>query len=124
MLFSIQSKYFNRNLTKFPGEEDIAFIDVAQNSMAKLPEKGILKKHGYGAVDGKDKWGDDSQSEQLEVGSQSDGQEPAGAVADMEYKFKVGLGILGCINVLFSHCLIPSEESFSLLTDSSCSMKC
>ncbi|XP_050559263.1 disintegrin and metalloproteinase domain-containing protein 11 isoform X4 [Spodoptera frugiperda] len=70
------------------GEEDIAFIDVAQNSMAKLPEKGILKKHGYGAVDGKDKWGDDSQSEQLEAGSQSDGQEPAGAVADMEYKFK------------------------------------
>lgn len=73
----------------FPGEEDIAFIDVAPNSMAKLPEKGILKKHGYGAVDGKDKWGDDSQSEQLEAGSQSDGQEPAGAVADMEYKFKV-----------------------------------
>lgn len=72
-----------------PGEEDIAFIDVQPNSMAKLPEKGILKKHGYGAVDGKDKWGDDSQSEQLEVGSQSDGQEPAGAVADMEYKFKV-----------------------------------
>ncbi|XP_028038184.1 disintegrin and metalloproteinase domain-containing protein 11 [Bombyx mandarina] len=70
------------------GEEDIAFIDVASNSMAKLPEKGILKKHGYGAVDGKDKWGDDSQSEQLEAGSQSDGQEPAGAVADMEYKFK------------------------------------
>ena len=57
--------------------------------MAKLPEKGILKKHGYGAVDGKDKWGDDSQSEQLEAGSQSDGQEPSGAVADMEYKFKV-----------------------------------
>lgn len=73
------------------GEEDIAFIDVASNSMAKLPEKGILKKHGYGAIDGKDKWGDDSQSEQLEVGSQSDGQEPAGAVADMEYKFKVSI---------------------------------
>ncbi|XP_045785529.1 disintegrin and metalloproteinase domain-containing protein 22 isoform X1 [Maniola jurtina] len=70
------------------GEEDIAFIDVQPNSMAKLPEKGILKKHGYGAVDGKDKWGDDSQSEQLEAGSQSDGQEPSGAVADMEYKFK------------------------------------
>ncbi|CAH0718717.1 unnamed protein product, partial [Brenthis ino] len=70
------------------GEEDIAFIDVAPNSMAKLPEKGILKKHGYGAVDGKDKWAEDSQSEQLEAGSQSDGQEPSGAVADMEYKFK------------------------------------
>ncbi|XP_063359814.1 disintegrin and metalloproteinase domain-containing protein 11 isoform X2 [Cydia amplana] len=70
------------------GEEDIAFIDVQTNSMAKVPEKGILKKHAYGAVDGKDKWGDDSQSEHLEAGSQSDGQEPAGAVADMEYKFK------------------------------------
>ncbi|XP_061383408.1 disintegrin and metalloproteinase domain-containing protein 22 isoform X4 [Danaus plexippus] len=70
------------------GEEDIAFIDVAPNSMAKLPEKGILKKHGYGAVDGKDKWAEDSQSEQLEAGSQSDGQEHTGAVADMEYKFK------------------------------------
>lgn len=72
------------------GEEDIAFIDVQTNSMAKVPEKGILKKHAYGAVDGKDKWGDDSQSEHLEAGSQSDGQEPGpGAVADMEYKFKV-----------------------------------
>ncbi|GBP43848.1 hypothetical protein EVAR_82280_1 [Eumeta japonica] len=69
------------------GEEDtVAFIDVAPNSMSKLPEKGILKKHAYGA-EGKDKWADDSQSEHLE-GSQSDGQEPAGAVADMEYKFK------------------------------------
>ncbi|XP_045485062.1 disintegrin and metalloproteinase domain-containing protein 22 isoform X8 [Pieris rapae] len=70
------------------GEEDIAFIDVTPGNMSKLPEKGILKKHGYGAIDGKDKWGDDSQSEHLEAGSQSDGQEPAGAVADMEYKFK------------------------------------
>ncbi|XP_050665177.1 disintegrin and metalloproteinase domain-containing protein 33 [Leptidea sinapis] len=69
------------------GEEDIAFIDVTPGTMSKLPEKGILKKHGYGAVDGKDKWGDD-QSEHLEAGSQSDGQEPSGAVADMEYKFK------------------------------------
>ncbi|CAK1552670.1 unnamed protein product [Leptosia nina] len=70
------------------GEEDIAFIDVTPGNMSKLPEKGILKKHGYGAIDGKDKWGDDSQSEHLEAGSQSDGQEPSGAVADMEYKFK------------------------------------
>lgn len=70
------------------GEEDIAFIDVP-GAISKLPEKGILKKHGYGAVDGKDKWGDDSQLEHLEAGSQSDGQEPSGAVADMEYKFKV-----------------------------------
>lgn len=75
----------------FSGEEDttLALVDTPPNLMTKLPEKGILKKHGYGAVDGKDKWGDDSQSEHLEIGSQSDGQEPAGAVADMEYRFKV-----------------------------------
>ncbi|XP_026329342.1 uncharacterized protein LOC113237215 [Hyposmocoma kahamanoa] len=72
------------------GEEDttLALVDTPPNLMTKLPEKGILKKHGYGAVDGKDKWGDDSQSEHLDIGSQSDGQEPAGAVADMEYRFK------------------------------------
>ncbi|XP_048479376.1 disintegrin and metalloproteinase domain-containing protein 11 isoform X5 [Plutella xylostella] len=70
------------------GEEDIAFIDVPGGTISKLPEKGILKKHGYGAVDGKDKWGDEEHSEHLEAGSQSDGQEPQGAVADMEYKFK------------------------------------
>lgn len=78
-----------KHILYIPGEEDIAFIDVIPNSMAKQPEKGILKKHGYGVVDGKDKWAEDSQSEQLEVGSQSDGQEPSGAVADMEHKFKV-----------------------------------
>lgn len=58
--------------------------------MPKLPEKGILKKHGYGAVDGKDKWCDDSQSEHLEIGSQSDVQEQTGpADPNVEYKFKV-----------------------------------
>lgn len=59
-----------------------------QGPMNKVPEKGILKKHGYGAVDGKDKWVDDQEN--LELGSQSDSQEPAGAVPDLEYKMKVG----------------------------------
>ena len=32
-------------------EEAVSFIDLPPNSLAKLPEKGILKKHGgYGIV--------------------------------------------------------------------------
>lgn len=43
--------------------------------MSKLPEKGILKKHGFGLVIGencKDKWGDDSQSDNLELIAQQE----------------------------------------------------
>lgn len=43
--------------------------------MSKLPEKGILKKHGIGLVIGdscKDKWGDDSQSDNLELIAQQE----------------------------------------------------
>jgi hypothetical protein len=64
--------------------------------MPKLPEKGILKKgiHGYGMVmsDGKDKW--DSQSDNMEVMSQSDsnmGPEilgGAGTISDVERTLK------------------------------------
>ncbi|EDW36776.1 GL11268 [Drosophila persimilis] len=38
--------------------------------LANVVEKGILKKHGYGLVHGeqlKDKWGDDNQSDNLEL---------------------------------------------------------
>ncbi|KAI4494456.1 hypothetical protein M0802_008948 [Mischocyttarus mexicanus] len=31
-------------------EEVVSFIDVSPNNLTKLPEKGILKKHGYGIV--------------------------------------------------------------------------
>lgn len=63
--------------TRTQGEEEsVSFIDLQHNNLSKLPEKkGILKKHGgYGLVmvDGKDKWGDDSQSDNLEIMSQSD----------------------------------------------------
>lgn len=59
----------------------MAFIDVN-----KVPEKGILKKHGYGIVlgDGKDKW--DSQSDNADVMSQSDsnmGPEMMGGTSTM-----------------------------------------
>lgn len=43
--------------------------------MSKLPEKGILKKHSFGLVIGdscKDKWGDDSQSDNLELIAQQE----------------------------------------------------
>jgi hypothetical protein len=87
------------NLRLLLGEEDtVAFIDVPPNKMSKLPEKGILKKHGgsYGVVmsDGKEKWGDDSQSDNLEIMSQSDsnmGPEllgGAGTITDVERTLK------------------------------------
>lgn len=31
-------------------EEVVSFIDLPPNNLTKLPEKGILKKHGYGIV--------------------------------------------------------------------------
>lgn len=46
-----------------------------------LTEKGILKKHGYGLILGdqmKDKWGDDAQSDNLELITQQDGTILAG----------------------------------------------
>jgi len=57
------------------GEEDsVAFIDLPPNNLSKLPEKGILKKSGpYGSLlDGKEKWSEDSQSDNQEILSQSD----------------------------------------------------
>jgi hypothetical protein len=59
------------------GEEDtVSFIDLPSNNLSKLPEKGILKKSGpYGTVLGdvcKEKWSEDSQSDNQEILSQSD----------------------------------------------------
>lgn len=55
-------------------EESVAFIDLPPNNLSKLPEKGILKKSGpYGSLlDGKEKWSEDSQSDNQEILSQSD----------------------------------------------------
>lgn len=59
------------------GEEDaVSFIDLPSNNLSKLPEKGILKKSGpYGTVVAdvcKEKWSEDSQSDNQEILSQSD----------------------------------------------------
>lgn len=62
--------------------------------MSKLPEKGILKKHGYGFVlsDGKDKWADDSQSDNLELMAQQETsisqQPPTGTASEVEKTLK------------------------------------
>ncbi|PSN30166.1 hypothetical protein C0J52_26155 [Blattella germanica] len=57
-------------------EETVSFIDLPPNNLSKLPEKGILKKSGpYGTVMGdvcKEKWSEDSQSDNQEILSQSD----------------------------------------------------
>nr|CAD7403273.1 unnamed protein product [Timema cristinae] len=59
-------------------EETVSFIDIPPNNLSKLPEKGILKKSGpYGTVmgdvcPGKEKWSEDSQSDNQEILSQSD----------------------------------------------------
>ncbi|KAF4518678.1 hypothetical protein B566_EDAN002712 [Ephemera danica] len=53
-------------------EESVSFIDLPQNNM-KLPEKGILKKSGpYGTVESREKWSEDSQSDNQEMMSSSD----------------------------------------------------
>ncbi|GLG96971.1 uncharacterized protein GBIM_03833 [Gryllus bimaculatus] len=58
------------------GDETVSFIDLPPNNLSKLPEKGILKKSGpYGTVMGdvcKEKWSEDSQSDNQEIMSQSD----------------------------------------------------
>lgn len=55
-------------------EETVSFIDLPPNNLSKLPEKGILKKPcPYGGdICMKEKWGEDSQSDNQEILSQSD----------------------------------------------------
>lgn len=62
--------------------------------MSKLPEKGILKKHSFGIVIGdscKDKWGDDSQSDNLELIAQQEtsvSQSATGTAGEVERTLK------------------------------------
>ncbi|CAO1336972.1 unnamed protein product [Diamesa tonsa] len=72
------------------GEE--SFIDLPHN-MSKLPEKGILKKHGFGLMlgdDSKEKWSEDTQSDNLELIAQQESNIPSGsnAVSDVERTLK------------------------------------
>ncbi|XP_062538565.1 uncharacterized protein LOC134206849 [Armigeres subalbatus] len=60
-------------------EETVSFIDLPPNNTSKLPEKGILKKHGFGLVlvdSNKEKWPDDTQSDNLELIAQQDSTIP------------------------------------------------
>ena len=69
----------------FKGEDEtVSFIDLPPNSLSKLPEKGILKKHGFGLMLGdstKDKWPDDSHSDNLELIAQQESNIPSSGVA-------------------------------------------
>ncbi|XP_055586566.1 uncharacterized protein LOC129739173 isoform X3 [Uranotaenia lowii] len=61
-------------------EETVSFIDLPPNSISKLPEKGILKKHGFALVLGdsnKEKWPDDTQSDKLELIAQQESTIPS-----------------------------------------------
>ncbi|PNF20107.1 hypothetical protein B7P43_G04792 [Cryptotermes secundus] len=81
-------------------EETVSFIDLPPNNLSKLPEKGILKKSGpYGTVMGdvcKEKWSEDSQSDNQEILSQSDnnmgpdmmGGGGGGAISEVERTLK------------------------------------
>lgn len=49
-------------------DESVSFIDIQPNNLKHPEKKGILKKHDYGLVmanEGKDGWGDGSQSDEL-----------------------------------------------------------
>jgi hypothetical protein len=69
----------------FKGEDEtVSFIDLPPNSMSKVPEKGILKKQGFGLMLGdstKDKWPDDSHSDNLELIAQQESNIPSSGVA-------------------------------------------
>ncbi|XP_045138009.1 disintegrin and metalloproteinase domain-containing protein 23-like isoform X4 [Portunus trituberculatus] len=54
-------------------DEAVSFIELPSNNLSKIPEKGILKK-SYGLLTPaeKEKWGEESQSDNNDVLSQSD----------------------------------------------------
>lgn len=115
-------------------EETVSFIDLPPNNLSKLPEKGILKKSGpYGTVMGdvcKEKWSEDSQSDNQEILSQSDnnlgpdgmGGGGGGAISEVERTLKSLNGyhedILEALRNAASHrgAAMPSSSS-SLLSE-------
>ncbi|XP_021934783.1 disintegrin and metalloproteinase domain-containing protein 19 isoform X5 [Zootermopsis nevadensis] len=114
-------------------EETVSFIDLPPNNLSKLPEKGILKKSGpYGTVMGdacKEKWSEDSQSDNQEILSQSDNNlgpdmmgGGGGAISEVERTLKSLNGyhedILEALRNAASHrgAAMPSSSS-SLLSE-------
>ncbi|XP_055626644.1 disintegrin and metalloproteinase domain-containing protein unc-71 isoform X4 [Toxorhynchites rutilus septentrionalis] len=116
MMFGNQTTQFRdhksiRRMTGTSGSEDdpthsgedetVSFIDLPPNNISKVPEKGILKKHGFGLALGdsnKEKWPDDTQSDNLELIAQQESTIPpsggqvgaaaVGPVSDVERTMK------------------------------------
>lgn len=68
----------------------MSFIELPPNNLSKIPEKGILKK-SYGLLTPaeKEKWGEESQSDNNDVLSQSDNNaDPDSQVSEVERTLK------------------------------------
>ncbi|KAK7067147.1 Disintegrin and metalloproteinase domain-containing protein 22 [Halocaridina rubra] len=71
-------------------EEAVSFIELPPNNLSKIPEKGILKK-SYGLLTPaeKEKWGEESQSDNNDALSQSDNNaDPECQVSEVERTLK------------------------------------
>ncbi|XP_071515149.1 disintegrin and metalloproteinase domain-containing protein unc-71 isoform X3 [Panulirus ornatus] len=71
-------------------DEAVSFIELPPNNLSKIPEKGILKK-SYGLLTPaeKEKWGEESQSDNNDVLSQSDNNaDPECQVSEVERTLK------------------------------------
>ncbi|XP_066955424.1 uncharacterized protein [Macrobrachium rosenbergii] len=71
-------------------EEAVSFIELPPNNLSKIPEKGILKK-SYGLLTPaeKEKWGEESQSDNNDALSQSDNNaDPECQVTEVERTLK------------------------------------
>ncbi|XP_042884522.1 disintegrin and metalloproteinase domain-containing protein unc-71-like [Penaeus japonicus] len=71
-------------------DEAVSFIELPPNNLSKIPEKGILKK-SYGLLTPaeKEKWGEESQSDNNDVLSQSDNNaDPDSQVSEVERTLK------------------------------------
>ncbi|XP_042243207.1 disintegrin and metalloproteinase domain-containing protein 23-like isoform X7 [Homarus americanus] len=71
-------------------DEAVSFIELPSNNLSKIPEKGILKK-SYGLLTPaeKEKWGEESQSDNNDVLSQSDNNaDPECQVSEVERTLK------------------------------------
>ncbi|KAK4293306.1 hypothetical protein Pmani_033983, partial [Petrolisthes manimaculis] len=71
-------------------DETVSIIELTSNNLSKIPEKGILKK-SYGLLTSaeKEKWGEESQSDNNDVLSQSDNNaDPECQVSEVERTLK------------------------------------
>lgn len=102
----------------------MSIIELTSNNLSKIPEKGILKK-SYGLLTSaeKEKWGEESQSDNNDVLSQSDNNaDPECQVSDVERTLKSLNGyhedIIDALKRAASHrsARVPSMSSDELHT--------